>query len=154
MLAATPAALVVPNCHTSQLAISFGRSEGAAGTIYYPIVFRNRGASVCALRGYPGVSSVGGDDGHQIGQSARRQTAQKARTVVLQPGAYGSAAYGQVQALNFPKARCRPVTARGLRVYPPNTFAARYLPLSHLACSSTAVSDSLVGPAVSGRNPT
>jgi hypothetical protein len=152
MLAATAPALhaAIPNCRTAQLALSIGRSEGAAGTIYYPIVFRNTSGSTCALRGYPGVSSVGGDDGHQIGKSARRQSARRARTVVLRPGAAGSATYGQAQALNYPKARCRPVSARGLRVYPPNAFAARYLPLKHLACSSTAVGDSLVGPVSPG----
>jgi hypothetical protein len=155
MVMATPPAIhaAVPNCRTAQLALSLGRSEGAAGTIYYPIVFRNTSGSACALRGFPGVSSVGGDDGHQIGGAARRQLGRPARTVVLVPGAYGSAAYGQADALNYPKARCKPEHARGLRVYPPNAYAARYLPLAHLACSAP-VGDSVIGRVVPGRSAT
>jgi Protein of unknown function (DUF4232) len=136
-----------PSCRASQLAVALGGSEGAAGTIYYAIVFTNRSQTTCSLRGYPGVSSVGGDDGHQIGAPARRDP-RTVVTVVLRPRGSASASYGQVQALNFPKARCHPLSARGLRVYAPNVTAARYLPLTHLACSSTTVGDSRVAPVI------
>jgi hypothetical protein len=150
MLAA-PAALhaVVPACHAFQLAVTLGGSEGAAGTIYYTIVFTNTSATTCSLRGYPGVSSVGGDDGHQIGAAASRDP-HAVRTIVLRPRAVASASYGEVQALNYPKARCHPQSARGLRVYSPNVTPARYLPLKHLACSTT-IHDSHVAPVVAGR---
>ncbi|HEY1480079.1 MAG TPA: DUF4232 domain-containing protein [Gaiellales bacterium] len=133
-----------PACHAYQLTVSLGQSEGAAGTTYLPIVFKNSSGVTCSLRGYPGVSSVGGDDGHQIGAAARRDPG-SVRTIVLRSGASASATYGQVQALNYPKACCHPQSARGLRVYAPNVTAARYVPFKHLACSAT-LSDSHVRP--------
>jgi hypothetical protein len=149
----TPAALhaSVPNCSPAQLKVTRGASDGAAGTIFYTILFRNTSSATCALRGYPGVSSIGGADAHQIGAPARRQPVTNVRTTVLAPGAYGSATYGQTQALNYPKSRCHPVSARGLRVYSPNVYASVILPLTHLACSSTLAHDSVVGPVAPGK---
>lgn len=132
-------------CSARQLAVRLGRSEGAAGTTYVAIVFTNHGTAACSLRGYPGVSSVGGADGHQIGASARRTPAATPE-VVLRVGGVASAVYGQAEALNYPKARCHPASARGLRVYPPGSTRAWYLPLKHLACSSASVGDSSVRP--------
>jgi hypothetical protein len=149
----TPAVHALPArvqvCSARQLGVRLGRSEGAAGTMYVAIVFTNRGTTACSLRGYPGVSSVGGADGHQIGAPAGRTPA-AGPEVVLRPGAVASAAYGQADALNYPKARCHPVSARGLRVYPPGSTRAWYLPLKHLACSSTSVGDSVVRPVRAG----
>jgi hypothetical protein len=136
-------------CTATQVGVRLGRGEGAAGTIYYAIVFTNRSARSCSLRGYPGVSSVGGADGHQIGAPARRAPAKIVR-VVLRPGGTASAAYGQAEALNFPRARCHPAKARGLRVYAPDQTRARYLPLAHLACSSTGLGDSSISAVVPG----
>ena len=149
MLATPVQHAATPACHVSQLKVALGNSEGAAGTIYYRILFTNESGATCSLRGYPGVSSVGGADGHQIGQAAPRDPA-TVHTIVLHTHAVAGASYGQVQALNFPKARCHPVTSLGLRVYAPGATAARFLPLKHLACSSTTVRDSHVGPVTAG----
>jgi hypothetical protein len=134
----------VAACHSASLRVHLGRSEGAAGTVYIAIVFTNTGSVRCTLRGFPGVSSYG-PGGRQIGSPARRQPV-AVRTVVLAPRASASAAYGQAQALNYPRARCRPVRATGLRVYPPSETHARLLPSKHLACSSTGVGDSSIRP--------
>ncbi len=138
---------IVRACRTGQISVRLGARDGTAGTTYYAIVLTNRGTTSCSLRGYPGVSSVGGSGGPQIGSPARRVAA-AITTVVLRPGATASAAYGQVDALNYPRARCHPVTALGLRVYPPNQTRPRYLAVKHLACSSTAVGDSVIRPVV------
>jgi Protein of unknown function (DUF4232) len=149
----TPAVHALPArvelCSASQLGVRLGRISAAAGTTYMAIVFTNRGGAACSLRGYPGVSSVGGADGHQIGAPARRSPG-AAPEVVLRPRAVASAVYGQVDALNYPKARCHPASARGLRVYPPGSTRAWYLPMKHLACSSSTVGDSSVRPVRSG----
>jgi Protein of unknown function (DUF4232) len=140
-------------CRFSQLGVSLGRSSGAAGTVYVAIVFKNRSSATCSLRGYPGLSSVGGSDGHQIGAPAARQrNGRPIATVVLRPGAVASAAYGQAEALNFPKAVCHPVTSLGLRVYPPESTLAVYLPEKHLACSATKLpgNGSVISPVVRG----
>jgi Protein of unknown function (DUF4232) len=142
-------AAIVRACRADQIAVGLGAAEGAAGTTYFALVFTNRGTTSCSLRGYPGVSSVIAPAGRQIGAAARRSPAH-VTTVVLRPGGAASAAYGQAQALNYPRARCRPLTARGLRVYAPNQTRARYLAIKHLACSSTAAGDSVIRPVVPG----
>jgi hypothetical protein len=142
LIAAAPTALHarLPACRVD---VRLGRSAGAAGTIYVPIVFTNTGSVRCRLRGFPGVSSVDGA-GRQIGSPARWVGAPP-RTVALAPHRSASAIYGQAQALNFPRSRCHPVSARGLRVYPPNQTRSRRVIWKHLACLSTRVGDSSVG---------
>jgi Protein of unknown function (DUF4232) len=142
-------AAVVRPCRADQIDLRLGAADGAAGTTYFPLVFTNRGTASCSLRGYPGVSSVTAPAGRQIGAAARRSQAH-AVTVVLRPGDAASAAYGQAQALNYPRARCHPLTAHGLRVYAPNQTRARYLAIKHLACSSTTAGDSVIRPVVPG----
>ncbi|MDX6568146.1 MAG: hypothetical protein QOH15_724, partial [Gaiellales bacterium] len=112
-------------------------------------VFTNGGSVRCTLRGFPGVSSFNAANGRQIGSPARRLPG-AVKTVVLAPRASASAVYGQAEALNYPKARCHPVPASGLRVYPPNQTHAHLLISKHLACSATGVGDSSVGTVVPG----
>ena len=120
-----------------------GQSDGAAGTIFYPIVFTNSGPVRCTLRGYPGVSSVDAR-GNQIGAPAEREPPIPIKTVVLARRGSATAIYGQRQALNFPRSTCRPVTALGLRVYPPNETRSRILALKHLVCSRNAIGASVI----------
>jgi hypothetical protein len=150
VIAAVPAQHVaVPACRSEITRVRLGRSEGAAGTIDVPIIFTNTGSVRCTLRGFPGVSSFGAPGDRQIGAPARRLPV-VVRTVVLAPHASASAIYGQAQALNYPKTRCHPRAASGLRVYPPNQTHARLLRSKHLACSSTGVGDSSIGTVVPG----
>ena len=127
------AAPAIQACRAEVLDVRLGRSEGAAGTIFYPIIFTNSGPVRCTLTGYPGVSSVDAQ-GRQIGAPADR-VPPSGSSVVLAPGGSARAAYGQAQALNYPKSTCRPVTALALRIYPPNETRSRILRLKHLACS-------------------
>ena len=60
----------VPNCGTAELRGSLGAAEGAAGSTIVPLVLTNVGTRTCELRGFPGVSYVAGDDGHQVGPAA------------------------------------------------------------------------------------
>jgi hypothetical protein len=136
-------------CLSSQLRVHLGRGGAAAGTTVVALVFVNRSARACSLHGYPGVSAVAGDDGHQVGSAASRNPGNRVATVVLRPGGVASALYGQGNPLNYPKARCQPVHVRGLRIYPPNERAALFLPYPHVACSAH-IGGSWVMPVVSG----
>ncbi|WP_433803799.1 DUF4232 domain-containing protein [Actinomycetospora sp. CA-084318] len=61
-----------PVCPTSSLSVTLGPGEGTtSGTVYRPLVFTNTGSSACRLQGFPGVSHVAGDDGHQVGRAGR-----------------------------------------------------------------------------------
>ena len=68
--AATPR-VAVHSCTPSAMGVSRGTSQGAAGTIYYPLVFTNHGPA-CAIWGVPsrptgrrGRAPAGGSRGAQ-----------------------------------------------------------------------------------------
>ena len=135
--ATTPAAGAVthPACRTSQLVVWQGLpGSGTAGSIYYELQFSNVSSTACAMVGFPGVSAVS-STGTQLGSAAARDHSFAPRTVVLAPGATAHAVLRIVDAGAFPAASCRPVTATGLKVYPPNTTTAEVMPFRFAACS-------------------
>lgn len=154
-IALTVSALVLPAapaapCTHAQLRLHVGRANGTAGTIYHPLIFTNAGERACTLRGYPGVSSVTGPHGHQIGNAAARDPFAVARVLLRAHGGAATAVYGQVDTGVYDRARCRPLRTRGLRVYAPGDTLAFYAALPHSACSSH-LRDSHVRPVVAGR---
>jgi hypothetical protein len=124
----------VPRCGTADLTVSLKQAGAAAGTAYYRIVFRNHTGHACSLTGYPGVSYVAGTAGRQVGPAASRDPGH-IRTVVIPSGRTAHALLREADTLNYSKSTCQPRHVRGLRVYPPNTRAAVFLPWSHRVCS-------------------
>ncbi|MGH3098403.1 MAG: DUF4232 domain-containing protein [Streptosporangiales bacterium] len=129
----------VTRCHNSQLAVRLGRPEGTAGSVYVRIGFKNTSGSRCTLDGHPGVSFVTGDDGHQVGLSAGRAKSSRPKKISIAPGHRASAVLRITDEGGYARRDCRPVHARGLRVYPPDSYHAVYLPDPQPACSSRAV---------------
>jgi hypothetical protein len=107
----------------------------AAGSTYYPLNFTNTSNSSCYLYGYPGVSFVTGPSGSQIGEPASRNPAVAPSTVILPPGGTAHVTIQVVDALNYSKSDCQPVTAHWLKVFPPGQFSALYVKFSALTCS-------------------
>jgi Protein of unknown function (DUF4232) len=133
-------------CQYGQLRVMLGSATGATGHILAPIIFVNRSANACSLRGYPGVSSVAGNDGHQVGAPAGWAPG-RVRTVVLAAnGGRTRALFDQSNPDFYNPATCRPVNARGYRVYAPNQRLAFYLPAAHHACSNRGLVTSRVLP--------
>jgi hypothetical protein len=116
-------------CLSANLKVTAGGGDAGAGHSFIPIVFTNTGSAPCTIAAYPGVSFVAGDDGHQVGDPATRQPA-STPAVTLQPGQAASAALSITNVGVYDPAQCKPVTVRGLRVYPPNNTAAQFVPLS------------------------
>jgi Protein of unknown function (DUF4232) len=138
--------LVASPCTHPQLRLHVGRGNGAAGTIFYPLTFVNASGRACTLRGYPGVSSVTRRH-RRIGSPAVRDTGFPVRQVRLRArGGTATAVYGQVDTGVFPRARCRPVRAWGLRVFAPGQTRAFFVRLPHEACSRRGAGDSHVRP--------
>jgi Protein of unknown function (DUF4232) len=131
-------------CATSALKVTLGRANATAGTIFYPLKFVNKSKTSCTLRGYPGVSAVG-KRGKQIGNAAKRVPS-KFRTVTLKPGKQQSSSIGIIETGNFSPARCKPVTASGLKVFPPNQAKAVTLKKKFSTCSSKASTSLTVRP--------
>ncbi|PXY31821.1 DUF4232 domain-containing protein [Prauserella muralis] len=116
-------------CTTGHLKLSLGQGSGAAGTYYAPLRFTNISKEPCVIRGYPGVSYVAGDDGHQVGPAAYREGT-KGAAVTLAPGQVAHATVGFVQVHNYDPAACKPTPVRGLRVYPPHETDSMFVRLS------------------------
>jgi hypothetical protein len=132
------------SCATSALKVSLGAPNGAAGTVFYPLNFVNTGKLGCTLRGYPGVSAVT-SSGKQIGSPAS-QISSSYKTVTLLPGKSASAPVGIVETGNFSPSQCAPVTAAGLRVFPPGQSKAVTINKTFSTCSSTTVISLTVRP--------
>jgi Protein of unknown function (DUF4232) len=125
-----------PACATSGLDIWLNtQGSGAAGTIYYNLEFTNLSGSTCTLFGYPGVSGTN-LTGTQLGSAAVRIGATP-QTVTLANGATTTALVGIVEGGIFPPAQCGPVTAAGLRVFPPGQTQSKRVPFPFAACSKT-----------------
>jgi len=128
--------IATPACTTSGLDIWLNtQGNGAAGTSYYDLEFTNLSGSTCTLFGYPGVSATN-LTGTQLGSAAVRIGATP-QTVTLANGATATALVGIVEGGIFPPAQCGPVTAAGLRIYPPNQSQSKRVPFPFAACSKT-----------------
>jgi Protein of unknown function (DUF4232) len=111
----TSSGIGLARCGTSNLTVVLGPPNGAAGTIYYEIVFRNDSGSTCEMTGYPGVSFLDAS-GVQIGVPAQRSGAAYGQ-VSLAPHANAYAAL----AVGDPSVRgCPAASAHFVRVFPPN----------------------------------
>lgn len=119
-LALVPAATAAParpgrhHRHACRdLSVSLGAPQGAAGSSYWNIRFRNVGTRRCTLSGFPRVVYTDAA-GHRTGTPAGHQLG--ARTVHLAPGAVAVAALQVPDAGNFPVRRCRATDVTGLRI--------------------------------------
>ena len=133
-----------PACATSGLSVKLGAGNGAAGSTFVPIVFTNTTGSSCSMFGYPGVSFVTGQGGSQIGSAAMRDSTQPARTIVLAAGGVAHATLRVVQALNFPTAACKPVTANTLKIFPPGQTDPLYIAFTAMTCASTSPAEQVL----------
>jgi hypothetical protein len=125
-----------PRCTTGELSAALGEGDAGAGSVYRPLVFTNTGPRTCALRGFPGVSYVAGDDGHQVGPAAE-MSGERGDQVPIAPGATAVAPLQLVNVQNFDPAVCRPQLVRGLRVYPPGDTASLFVPMEGTGCAGT-----------------
>lgn len=124
---------------------SLGEPRGTGGTTTdYPLNLRNTSTSTCTVQGYAGVSFVAGDDNHQIGHAASRDTG-SAPTITLSHGQTASATLGIVDAANFPP-DCDPTSPTGLRVSPPDQTAWLVIDPAGIACSNPKYTPLHVGP--------
>jgi hypothetical protein len=132
---AATAVATTPQCGPSDLGVWVARDQmgAAAGTFYFPLEFTNLSHHACTLFGFPGVSARA-SNGKLLGNSASRDTAVKARTVKLAPGAtaYALLEYSDVVTSNCPKK----ATAAYLLVYAPDQRVANTAFWSLTACTT------------------
>jgi Protein of unknown function (DUF4232) len=132
-------------CSTGGLRVTIGPANGAAGSLYYPLLFTNVSGAACTLYGYPGAAFVTGPGGTVIGGAAVRNPTFPKALVTLAPGGVAHASLQVAVAANYPAATCKPVTAHWLRVFPPGQYAARPVALTAQTCSDSVPSGSTLG---------
>ncbi|QJY50904.1 DUF4232 domain-containing protein [Pseudonocardia broussonetiae] len=130
-------------CTTAELTGSLADGGAAAGSRFATLVLTNSGDRTCELTGFPGVSYVTGDDGHQVGPAAAME-GPRGPEVRLAVGASAGAPLRLVNVQNYDAAACSPTPVRGLRVYPPGDTASLFVPMEGTGCASTPPGDQLV----------
>jgi len=143
----------VPTCGGSDLDVSVGTIEGAAGSTFTTILFENVGDGDCRLTGHPSVSYAASDGGEVVGESAVPSD-QPSVSVLLTPGDQASAVLRQAQPANFPEDRCAPVQVWGLRVSLPGQSVPVYLGHTTTACSTGQDGRPSISVIQAGTDPT
>ena len=117
---------------------------GGAGSVAGTLTFTNTGSAACTLRGFPGVSYVGGGNGTQVGQAATR-TDDAVKTRTLAPGKGVTAALRRSQPGSY-GSECQETKVDGFRVYPPDSTESAFVAFEATGCKSTSAPLLQVGP--------
>ncbi|WP_408630222.1 DUF4232 domain-containing protein [Amycolatopsis mongoliensis] len=138
--ASSPPAQPVDNglCKAGDVALSLGQGDAGAGSVYRPLLIKNTSAKPCEIQGFPGVSYVAGNDGHQVGKDAFREGT-KGNAVKLNPGQSAVADIQFVNVRNFDPGTCQPTSVKGLRIYLPQETASNFVPSDGTACAGTKI---------------
>ena len=125
-------------CKAADITLSLGRGDGAAGTVYRPLIMTNVSGRTCTIRGFPGISYVAGADGHQVGKDAFRYGT-KGDPIVLNKGESAAADIGFVNVNNYDPADCQPTPVTGLRVYLPQDTESKFIEAPGAGCASDKI---------------
>jgi hypothetical protein len=129
-------------CTPANLRVTVAFSQGATQQAIYDLRFANMSRTACTLRGYPSASLVtaGNSGGRPIGspRPLLLRSPGPAATVTLAPGQRALALLGVAETVMFTGSSCIPVVAHWLRVYPPPSRHAVYLPITAVTCSSSS----------------
>ena len=124
-----------PACQTPGLVIWLDtRGNGTAGTTFFKLHFTNLSGHACTLNGFPFLFAVN-LAGDKVGRRAAFRRPPAPHSVRIANGKTATAVLGIVDTGVFPKSACRPVTAAGLRVFPPNQTRAKLVPFPFRTCS-------------------
>lgn len=124
-------------CATGDLRIRYADDQGGAGagSVMGTFTFTNTGTASCTLRGFPGVSYVGGGNGTQVGEPATR-TGDAVSTRTVAAGKSVTAALRRSQPENY-GSQCQQAPVDGFRVYPPGSTTAAFVTFKTTGCKST-----------------
>ena len=133
-------------CATSDLRVRYADDKGSAGagSVMGTFTFTNTGSAGCTLRGFPGVSYVGGGNGTQVGQAATR-TDDAAQVRTLAAGKSVTAALRRTQPGGYGDS-CQQTGVDGFRVFPPGSTASTFVAFRTTGCRSAEAPLLQVGP--------
>ena len=127
-----------PSCSTSDLALSLGQPNGAAGTSYIDLMLKNKSNTACTIKGYPGVSLVDSHD-NQLGQAAIRSSTNQPVLITLKSGQSATATMAFPDPGNFSTPGSCSVSSTKLKVYPPDQTSALEVTLAEQSCPGFSV---------------
>jgi hypothetical protein len=149
--ATTASAAPVKNCVPAQITVTHGAANGAAGTIYYPIVFTNTGAT-CAIFGVPAIRPVAGSAHHAVGPLARSLSmGEMPVRHVIAKGQSVSVSFGVTEAGNYSPSTCVMRSASGVVVTLGTFVTSRYVHLPIVVCTKRiSITTRLITAGVTG----
>ena len=126
---------IVGNC--TDLSLSEGEAEGAAGTIYKNAVLTNDSDDTCQIIGYPAVF-MQDDEGMQVGNSAVANQLYNPTIVTLDPGEKAHTVVAFPQQGNFPAGECSG-PGSSMKMYVPGLVSAVVADWSDYSCPGFSV---------------
>lgn len=132
-LPALPAQAAAPECTNANLTASYRAAGAGASHQFGRVVLRNVSDEACSIRGYGGLSYVGGGDGTQIGAAATRAPS-PVRTILVRPGRRVVSDVSATGTAPYPRRTCRPAKVDGFRVYLPDETRSQYVPHPTTGC--------------------
>jgi Protein of unknown function (DUF4232) len=142
-----------PGCLTRYLHGAIADTNAGAGSVYSVIVFKNLDNVSCTMYGFPGVAVSAGLPIKLVGATAAEDPGTARELVTLPPHGYAHAQLRVVQAANFPKATCHPLTVHWLQVIPPNQQAGLYVPYTTQTCKDASTRTMTIGAVRPGQGP-
>ncbi len=127
-----------PECTNDNLTASYKGGDAATSHIYGRIILRNTSDKTCWVRGYGGLSYVGGGNGTQVGAAADRTPSNRPR-VVLAPGDKVRSAVAETSYAPYPKSKCQPTKVDGFRVYVPDETRSQFIKHRTTGCANPKV---------------
>jgi len=148
------AAATVSSCAPAHLRVSLGVAQGAAGTIYHPVVFTNTGPT-CSVFGVASIQPVVGGPSHNlaaVGPAARNASMGEMPVIhVVKKGQSVSDAFAVVETGNYTASTCKPRTAGAIEVFLGNFVRRTYVNLTISVCTARAsTSTRLLAPGTTG----
>ena len=125
-------------CTNANLTAKYKGGDAAMSHVYGRIILRNTSDETCWVRGYGGLSYVGGGNGTQVGAAADRTPSNKPR-VTLKPGDKVRSAVVETSYAPYPRKKCKPRKVDGFRVYVPDETRSQFVAHPTTGCANPAV---------------
>ena len=128
----------VPECTKANLSAKYRGGDAAMSHVYGRIVLRNVSDETCFVKGYGGLSYVGGGNGTQVGAPADRTPSPTPKTV-LAPGDKVRSAVAETSYAPYPRRKCQPTEVDGFRVYAPDETRSFFIEHPTTGCANPAI---------------
>jgi Protein of unknown function (DUF4232) len=131
-------ATATAECTRSNLSATYKGGDAAMSHVYGRIVLRNTSEETCWVKGYGGLSYVGGGNGTQIGAAADR-TPSATPKVTLEPGDKVRSAIVETSTGPYSQGQCRPAKVDGFRVYVPDETRSIFVKHPTTGCANPKI---------------